>query len=252
MKKQQKSCWQKLKLSVEYVGFMVQSASRSVSQNVFGGVKVTRSYQAEGQRAEDEQLVKRLAALRADYNRLKQDTDELLRYADREIQSLKQTNTGLAEEFDDLQLRVWELEQQVDELLLYIAQQANPEEAAFISAYSSGQLQIDLSRMQLGLVGGHAATRRGVVEELCAKHGLQRWVEVPPSKESSLRKSDLKAKLERCDLIVIITGYMNHSLTHAVFALKTSGGLSGEVELLNFRGKSGVVREVLRLAMQLD
>ncbi|MBE9062394.1 hypothetical protein [cf. Phormidesmis sp. LEGE 11477] len=39
---------------------------------------------------------------------------------------------------------------------------------------------------------------------------------------------------------------MNHSLTHAVFGLKASGALSGEVVLLNFRGKSGVVREVLR------
>lgn len=243
MKKQQKTCWQKLKLSVEYVGFMVQSTSRSV----FGGAKGVRLPQAEG-----EQLIKRLAALRADYNQLKRDTDDLLRYADKEIQSLKQTSTGLSEEFDDLQLRVWELEQQVDELLLYIAQQFNPKEAAFVRAYSSGQLRIDLSQLQLGLVGGHSATRRGVVEELSENHGLQRWVEVPPSKESSLRKSNLKAKLERCDLIVIITGYMNHSLTHAVFALKASGALSGEVALLNFRGKSGVVREVLRLAMQLD
>ena len=245
--KQQKTCWQKLKLSVEYVGLMVQSASQRVSQNVFGGAQVRRLPQAE-----NEQLVKRLAALRADYNLLKRDTDELLRYADKEIQSLKQTNTGLAEEFDDLQLRVWELEQQVDELLLYIAQQFNPEEAAFVRAYSSGQLRIDLSQLRLGLVGGHSATRRDVVDELSAKHGLQQWVEVPPSKESSLRKSDLKTKLERCDLIVIITGYMNHSLTHAVFALKASGALRGEVALLNFRGKSGVVREVLRLGVQLN
>lgn len=45
---------------------------------------------------------------------------------------------------------------------------------------------------------------------------------------------------------------MNHSLTQAVYGLKESGGLSGKVELLNFRGKSGVVREILRLAAQTE
>jgi hypothetical protein len=52
--------------------------------------------------------------------------------------------------------------------------------------------------------------------------------------------------LPHCDLIVIITGYMNHSLTQAVWALKESGALRREVELLNFRGQSGVVQEILR------
>ena len=38
---------------------------------------------------ENQQLVKRLALLRADYNQLKQDTDELLNRADREMDSLR-------------------------------------------------------------------------------------------------------------------------------------------------------------------
>ena len=200
-------------------------------------------------RRENERLVQRLAKLRADYNRLKRDTDELLRYADRELSELKQTNSGLAREFDDLQLRVWELEQQVDELLLYIAQMAavnrRGDEALVVEAVP------DLSAVSLGIVGGHEATRREVIEELTTEYGLRRWVEVPPTWESSLTKVVLKGKLERCDLIVIITGYMNHSLTHAVFGLKAAGALAGEVVLLNFRGKSGVVREVLRQVAML-
>ena len=110
----------------------------------------------------------------------------------------------------------------------------------------------DLAEVNLGIVGGHEATRREVIEELTVQYGLRRWVEVPPTWESSLTKPVLKAKLERCDLIVIITGYMNHSLTHAVFGLKASGALAGEVVMLNFRGKSGVVREVLRHVALLE
>jgi predicted RNase H-like nuclease (RuvC/YqgF family) len=195
-------------------------------------------------RRENLRLVQRLAVLRAQHNQLKQEMDELLRYADRELSELKQTNTGLAREFDELQLRVWELEQQVDELLLYIA------EVAKARRLKAGAMEVeagpDLAGVNLGIVGGHEATRREVIEELVVQYGLRRWAEVPPTWESSLSKSVLKEKLERCDLIVIITGYMNHSLTHAVFGLKESGALAGEVALLNFRGKSGVVREVLR------
>ena len=231
-------------MSMAHLGFLLRVVSGNVSERAFGGVKVTPAEQ------DSEQLVKRLALLRADYNQLKQDADELLRYADAEIAGLKRTNTGLAEEYDDLQLRVWELEQQVDELLLYIAQLANPEDVLFVEAVSSGQLAVDLSQLYLGLVGGHDATRRGVVDTLSADYGLKRWVEVPPHWDSNIRKRGLKDKLQQCDLIVIITGYMNHSLTQAVFALKNSGSLRGEVVLLNFRGRSGVVREILRLAMK--
>ena len=191
---------------------------------------------------ENQQLVKRLALLRADYNQLKQDTDELLNRADREMDSLRQTNNGLAQEFDDLQLRVWELEQQVEELLLYIAKAVGKDMPEAVAV----EQVADLSWVRLGIVGGHPATQREVVNELSLIHGLQRWVVVPPSREGTFKKSVLKGKLEGCDLIVIVTGYMNHSLTHAVFGLKSSGALSGKVVLLNFRGKSGVVREILR------
>lgn len=201
----------------------------------------------------NEHLVQRLAKLRADYNQLRKETDELLRYADREITELKRTNTGIAREYDDLQLRVWELEQQVDELLLYIAQ-CSEAELTTSQRFSADEVTnedgslVDLSLMKLGIVGGHDATRREVIKELSECYQLKHWVEVPPTWEKSLSQRVLKAKLEHCDLIVIVTGYMNHSLTQAVCGLKESGGLSGKVVLLNFRGKSGIVREILRLA----
>jgi hypothetical protein len=232
MKNWQRVCQERLRVSLEYVGLVL-------------------GYVSGGQvRRENLRLVQRLALLRADYNQLKQETDELLRYADRELSELKQTNAGLARELDELQLRVWELEQQVDELLLYIAGMAEVRR----TGVGAEEVEVvpDLAEVSLGIVGGHEATRREVIEELTVQYGLRRWVEVPPTWESSLGKSVLKGKLERCDLIVIITGYMNHSLTRAVFGLKESGALAGEVVMLNFRGKSGVVREVLRQVALLE
>lgn len=211
------------------------------------------------ERQVNEQLVQRLARLRADYNQLRRETNELLRYADKEITQLKRTNEGLAKEYDDLQLRVWELEQQVDELLLYIAQVSdaastgNPFEAAVEpTAKEVAAAAVNLAHLSLGVVGGHPATQREVINELNLIYGLQRWVVVPPTWENSMGKRVLKGKLERCDLIVIITGYMNHSLTDAVCGLSASGSIAGKVVLLNFRGKSGVVREILKQVSLLE
>ena len=231
----QRACQERLRVSLECIGLLVRCISS-------GGTALAEAQQ------ENEQLLQRLATLRADYNQLRRDSDELMRYADRELTSLKQTNTGLAKEFDDLQLRVWELEQQVDELLLYIAAMAGSNEVWLGTADDLADFPgPDLSSFVLGIVGGHEATRREVIHELTEKYQLRRCVEVPPTWEGRHQKRVLRQKLEYCDLIVIITGYMNHSLTRAVFSLKESGALRGEVVLLNFRGKSGVVREILRL-----
>ena len=45
-------------------------------------------------------------------------------------------------------------------------------------------------------------------------------------------------------------GYMNHSQAQAVFVLKSSEIFRGEVVPLNLRGKSGVVRGILRLVVR--
>ncbi|MBE9070151.1 hypothetical protein IQ260_26265 [Leptolyngbya cf. ectocarpi LEGE 11479] len=194
---------------------------------------------------ENRHLLMRLATLRADYNQLKQDTDELLKYADNEISQLKHENAGLTQTLDELQLRVWELEQQVNDLLDYIAQLDKSDLETDGDQLPDNVQKPDLSTWSLGIIGGHATTRRGVIEVLSNQYGLGTWVEIPPLSENSIKRNVLRGKIRRCALIFIITGYMSHSLTHAVYSLKASGALAGEVVLLNCRGTSGVVREVL-------
>lgn len=177
--------------------------------------------------------------------------EEKQHLANLEIRGLAALKQAAEEARDDLQLQVWELEQQIEELLSFIASAYHPQPSKMLEVKAQTVPEppsdVDLSSVNLGLVGGHPATRRGVIKELSNEHGLRYWVVIPPLREARIRKSKLKKKLHRCSLIVIIADYMSHPLTHAVFGLQASGAITGEVTLLNCHGKTGVVREVLNL-----
>ena len=182
-----------------------------------------------------------------------ENQDGLQSAIDQEIQQVKKRNLQLLKERDDFQLKVWEQEQQITELLDYIAQTGEDPEADELtddSSLSEIAQTVDLSALSLALLGGHGATRRGVIETLSAQHGLKQWVEIPPFSNISAGRNKVKAKVQSCDLIVVITGYMSHKLTNNIQSLKESGALTGDVLLLSCRGKSGVIREVLNYVTQ--
>lgn len=103
----------------------------------------------------------------------------------------------------------------------------------------------NLASIRLALVGGHQATRREVIRELCENYGLQNCVEVAPSSEVYISRSNVQAQISNCNLIAVITGYMGHDLSQIVSDLKKDGTLTGDVFFLACRGKSGVVRAIL-------
>lgn len=103
----------------------------------------------------------------------------------------------------------------------------------------------NLASISLALVGGHQATRREVIRELCENYGLQNCVEVAPSSEAYINRSNVQAQISNCNLIAVITGYMGHDLSQIVSGLKKDGTLTGDVFFLACRGKSGVVRAIL-------
>ncbi|MEM1281480.1 MAG: hypothetical protein AAGG53_16000 [Cyanobacteria bacterium P01_H01_bin.152] len=226
-------------------------------------------------RRDKQRLMRHLNALQAEHNLMQRNWSDEQHLAELEIEALTCQMQADETARDDLQLRIWELEQQVQELLSYIASApqaetsdsqrtdtaataiapttiaataAHPETHS--EAHSEVHLGVDLSDTKLGLVGGHPATRRGVIKTLTAQYHLRCWVVIPPLKEAKIRKNKLKHKLRQCTLIVIIADYMSHPLTHAVFGLRASGALIGEVALINCHGKTGVVREIVNLVKQ--
>ena len=205
-------------------------------------------------RRENRRLMRHLSTLQAEHNRMRRQLEEKQRHASLEARGLRAIQKDVENERDDLQLQVWELEQQVKELLDYIAhmQTVAPKQTAAPLPYQeepevlADSSALDLSSTTLGIVGGHPTTRRAVLEDLSNHYGLKNWTEIPPLREATTRKNKLKKKLNGCDLIVIIADYMSHSLTHAIFDLQGSGALQGEVMLLNCHGKSGILRDILQ------
>lgn len=202
-------------------------------------------------RRDKRRLMKHLSTLQAEQNLMQQESAENQRLANLEIRGLAALKKQAEDERDDLQLHVWELEQQLQELLGYLAQ-AHDNPVQLQSVVPCPALHPtpaaptpDISLIVLGLVGGHPATRRSVIKELTTHYGLKHWVTIPPLREASIRKGKLKKKLSCCTLIVIIADYMSHPLTRAIYSLQASGALNGEVVLLNCHGKSGVLRDIL-------
>lgn len=171
-----------------------------------------------------------------------------------ENNSLKSEKEQLRQKYDDAQLQIWALEEQVEFYLKYLAksrEEQSRERAAagfFNPDFETVLETTDLSGLRLALVGGHSDTRREVIRELSENYRLQDYVEIAPSSEAYLSRSSVKARIGNCDLIVVITGYMGHDLSRIVSELQRDGALNGQVLLLACRGKSGVVREIINHA----
>ena len=223
-------------------------------------------------RREKQGLMRRLSALRAECNGITHQMNQMRHQLSLENRGLQARYEEMKAERDDLQLEIWELEDLLQELfeLLTLLEAGPPAiEAACWpditfeaqplalpkplvkqadnaeKALSVDLATIDVSGTKLALVGGHDSTRRGVIHQLVKRHGLLHWVELPPFEKHSIGRSNIKAKIADCDLIVLITGYMRHKQTDSIVRLRKLGALSGDVLLVSCRGRSGVVREIL-------
>lgn len=110
---------------------------------------------------------------------------------------------------------------------------------------------LDLSGWRLALVGGHDSTRRGVTEAL-GRYGIHNIIEVPPADQKKIDQGRVKEKVDRCDLIIVITGYLSHKMTKILHNLYQQNALAGELLYLNCRGCSGVVRDVVAYVQAQD
>ncbi|MBW4559209.1 MAG: hypothetical protein KME59_25520 [Trichormus sp. ATA11-4-KO1] len=108
----------------------------------------------------------------------------------------------------------------------------------------------NLATIRLALVGGHQTTRREVIRELCENYGLENYIEVAPSSEAYISRSNVQAQISNCNLIAVITGYMGHDLSQIISDFKKDGTLTNDVFFLACRGKSGVIRAILNRVQQ--
>ncbi|NEQ96293.1 MAG: hypothetical protein F6K30_06155 [Cyanothece sp. SIO2G6] len=230
-------------------------------------------------------LKEALADANTQCDRLRQEMQELVHYTDAELKQMKQERDRAIRERDELHLKVLLLEEELESATHLLDSSltaepaaretimpppvsalppttsaiapATPESHSPLSTEPSASEdipasppeshlpQLDLSEFRLALVGGHPSTRRGVIQELQMHYGLKHFVEIPRMSEANTSRNRVKSKIHRCNLVVLITGYMSHRLTEIVFSLKDAGMLAGDVLQLSCKGKSGVLRGIL-------
>ncbi|ESA32076.1 hypothetical protein N836_28385 [Leptolyngbya sp. Heron Island J] len=172
-----------------------------------------------------------------EYSELWQELDEWVSESDSKIKSLKEELRNRTSALVNCEANFSAVQQFNLETIEAISTAQKPEEVT---------LSTTLENWKIAFVGGHAATRRVVIQTLHEDHGLvYAPVEIPPSREVSSSQKQLKQKLAECDLIILIVRYCNHSLTKSLMQLKDKGALKGEILTPNSRGVSGVVRDIL-------
>ena len=177
------------------------------------------------------------------------ETQKLFAIASDENQKFADEKEKLKEENVQLNCEIAVLE---DELARQAYQYDSQDEAAAdaskmpINSVSSEQLsRMDLADSIIALVGGHDSTRHQVIRKLQNNHGLKEHHlhEVKPDQRSS--SSSIREKIQHCDFVFIIAGYMPHKLSKSVMQLRNKAAIKGEVIPLETRGATGVLREIL-------
>lgn len=151
--------------------------------------------------------------------------------------------------FEDLKRSLFYLDKDLlQELINYRLEQRTEAQNLNIKLSQKNNTVTDaifLSSIRLALVGGHKTTRRAIIHELQENYALKDVVEIFPSSEVYINRNTVQEKIQHCNLIAVITGYIGHDLTRIIYDLKQNNALAGEVLLLSCRGKSGVIRSII-------
>ncbi|MBE9066372.1 hypothetical protein IQ260_06875 [Leptolyngbya cf. ectocarpi LEGE 11479] len=173
---------------------------------------------------------KNYLALQEQQTSLRQEYTAFINVSDDEIQKLETAIENQQSELGSCYVELGRARAQV------MAEAHNSEE------HLPAPPSLDLSTWKIAMVGGHENMTRGVSEKLQQQYRLKELIQIPPDK---IPQQQLRPKLENCDLIILIIGYINHPLAQSISQLKDRNALKGELLWVNSLGVSGVMREVI-------
>jgi hypothetical protein len=156
---------------------------------------------------------------------------------------LEDINLVLENDRDDLQLKVWDLEEENTWHLECLTNYTRIHSIDLFPSFTVDRVT-DLSALSIVIVGGHTSTRKEVIKALSTAYSIKDFGEIPPTNEESANEKSVRRTIENCDLIAVITKYIGHDLTDIISELSKKGALKGKVVYLKNRGKSGIVREI--------
>ena len=164
-------------------------------------------------------------------------------------QQLQDKSTALINEYandvDRLEKEIIQLKWRIDELegdLKSARADLHPEVAEIPI--------VDISSLFIGFVGGHAKTMNRVINRLQKEHGLKNYVLLEAGYDHN--QSIFRAKLTNCNLIVFVSGYAGHHYFNMLQNLQNAGTVTKEMIILSRAAESGIVREVIKYAQNLN
>lgn len=186
-----------------------------------------------------------LERLKADLEKAKADRDSLEQQALESIEQDERAKQELKAKLTTAENNLYQLQYEYDQLL-----KKNEELEEHLAQYEAEQSfrNIDLSDIRVAIVGGHQTMMSYVESTLYQENHLRDFR--PLSKDTHLSTKAFKEKLKKVDLILVVRGYMSHSMSQIVDDLETKGQLRGEVIRLPTTCTSGpaivrIIREAV-------
>jgi hypothetical protein len=68
----------------------------------------------------------------------------------------------------------------------------------------------------------------------------------------NINQNAFRAKLQSCNLVVFISVYVGHPYWYMLKNLQSTGAITQNLFIINVRGESGIVREVVNYFRNLD
>ena len=113
---------------------------------------------------------------------------------------------------------------------------------------------VDISSLYIGFVGGKSRTMNKVINLLQQDHGLINYVLLAGGydENQNMNKNAFRAKLQSCNLIVFVSVYVGHPYWYMLKNLQSTGAITQNLLILDVRGESGIIREIIKYSQNLD
>ena len=121
----------------------------------------------------------------------------------------------------------------------------DPEDALNSKLDSGLSYQPDLTGLSIAIVGAHETSFNELQTEL-KQRGLKRCIHILPHSQESSSRQQIEDKISGCHLVVVVTSYLDHTVSRCVKQLDKLGRLSGQVMWACCHGKSGLLREIFQ------
>ena len=113
-----------------------------------------------------------------------------------------------------------------------------------IAIYQKNEVnKINLSSKTIALIGGDRETRSRIIKDLCNDFNLKKYIEIPPSWEQKMDRSNVKLKIQNAHLIFHFTGINKHDSQNILRQLKHQ--ICGKIVPINSNGYTGGLRDIL-------